>query len=377
MDSRIDDGLGSACADCGDRHGDPSRPGPHGGIVYNIPTGYGLAVRDAPNGVKIVVAGKEEQRSNNDQVTIYGIVSKDGDLWAMVGDNQWVKMTYVRVVTVTNVLSDLIPSAAAPAPKPAALAPAQSVITRTLDLSFGNMNTMCPTDDQMQAMLQLDRNKVKPVKTGNKDIPWDTCKWTLQMVGVFNAHYNLTMPKGWQFTVTMNDAGQTVAVFYGDDGLMKDVLGATIRYRPAYQTDETLWVNNPCGPDGLLVREYNFGQSEERGTLTYPTVPGNISCAGFTMPSLAPVAVSSSTDNSNPKCPKNATETANLLGGKAENWKDLGLDVGRDFRKWSFSSLDFTTLTYPGWGSFDHWKMGNGYKANITGAKDGTFNCTK
>lgn len=129
----------------------------------------------------------------------------------------------------------------------------------------------CPTDKEMQDAHGFTSRGIKPVATGH-GIAWEGCKWTLQHVGF--ASIDIPLLSGWQYTVTLDDGKQTVAVFYGD-GRTARVFGATIRYRPAYNTPDNSWVNNPCE---LLKREQAFGQDPARGSLKYGTANGNMPC---------------------------------------------------------------------------------------------------
>lgn len=139
----------------------------------------------------------------------------------------------------------------------------------------------CPTDAQMQDAHGFTARGIKPVATGG-GLAWEGCKWQIQAVGF--ASIDIPFLPDWEYTVTLDDSHQTVAVFYGEPNLTRKIFGASIRYRPFYNTADNNWVNRPCDrptatdQGGLLAREFQFGVAPPRGTLTYQTVPGNIAC---------------------------------------------------------------------------------------------------
>lgn len=71
-------------------------------------------------------------------------------------------------------------------------------------------------------------------------------------------------------------------------------------------------------------------------------------------------------------CPNTAEDAAKLWGGTKDDWSNLGYG-GRPWRKWKFAGGN-TVLTYPGWGSFDHFEAGHGYRANLM-TNELTANC--
>lgn len=241
----------------------------------------------------------------------------------------------------------------------------------------------------MQSALGFDKMqpRVRPVATG-RDMAWEGCQWIWQSNDKSTLSFNLK--SDWQATITRASDG-TVMVFYGGPDVNLDIRGMTLRYRPFYRTADNSWVNTPCdtngwgGRGGLLKRELAFGQAPERGSLTYVTLPGNIDCPGIQQvagQSGATASTAASTNDdlfkeSNTECPRTAQAAADKLGGVASNWNFGAPNADHPYVKWMFSSPDFTTLKYPGWGSYDHWQKGQAFKGPIEGAKDGTFNCTK
>lgn len=245
--------------------------------------------------------------------------------------------------------------------------------------------TRCPTNGEMQSIFGFDKMSppIKPVATGD-GISWEGCKWNLQWVSAGNLA--LPMLPGWQFTATM--AEDSVVVWYGD-GKSRPVKGATIRYLPAYNTSANKWVWDGCE---LLKRENNYSQGKNPA---YDTTSGNVcsngtsvsplTVAGITSIPTAPAGATAAATTAAPaaitavpasKCPTSATDAANLLSGGKDTWKDNGVD-GSGVHKWIFTATSGNAdLKYPGYGSFDHWKFGAGYKQDIPGADGATFNCS-
>lgn len=241
----------------------------------------------------------------------------------------------------------------------------------------------CMTDSDVLALYGFAPNEI--IRT---DAPWDSCKWVRQNLP---STINFVLKDGWGLTYT--DAKGNVWVTLGK-GQAITARGFTLR-QPGNQVLAK-------GPQGYFDFEWGFGFAPERGSNTYIHCPDEnmvslvsltaeqsqkcatqgtkpVTAGAIVAPSGSPTTGGGITmvDNSDSRCPKTPADAASLLGGTSANWTDLGVDVGRDYRKWSFNSTVFTDLRYPGWGSFDHWKFGNNYKANIPGAKDGTFNCTR
>lgn len=121
----------------------------------------------------------------------------------------------------------------------------------------------------MQEVFDFVRRDIKPVFTG-EGVLWDHCKWNHIARGV--GDYSINVPADWQVTANMMD--DTVQTWYGPVQL--HLKSATYRYRLAYNTPETGWVNNPCE---LIRREDAFGQ---RRNPAYRTTSGNIVCGGGT-----------------------------------------------------------------------------------------------
>ncbi len=210
------------------------------------------------------------------------------------GDDEYVVVTEGRtelrvrpegvVVNVTDGQAQLVEFRKVPRGSTPAPGVVSTEVTAQQAVPAGTA-TLCPGDDQMSQAHGFLARGIRPVATGT-GLAWEGCKWTLQAVGV--GSYDLPMLSNWEYTVTLADANQTVAVFYGDN-VARKVLGATIRYRPAYNSPSNNWINDPCE---LLKRELAFGQAPERGTLTYKTVPGNVRCSPTTeqQRTLAPMA---------------------------------------------------------------------------------------
>ena len=74
------------------------------------------------------------------------------------------------------------------------------------------------------------------------------------------------------------------------------------------------------------------------------------------------------------RCPRSPSDAANLLGGVTANWTG-GWNQWENHSQWYFQSAKPADLAYWGYGSYDHWKYGNGYKGSIPKTDAGTFNC--
>jgi hypothetical protein len=216
----------------------------------------------------------------------------------------------------------------------------------------------CPTDAQMQDAHGFTARGIKPVFTGG-GIAWEGCKWTLQAYGG-GKFTDVPLLPDWQYTLTKLDG--TVAVYYGAPGFRMDILGATFRYRPFYNTPDNKWVSDPCE---LLRREVAFGQGRNPA---YNTENGNVSCTF--VPSSAPATTS---------CLKDATDAASKIGGDARYWTLPDWGGGA----WVFKNKNtFYTLRYPGFGRLDVWIEGpvsvTSANANVLEGKkfdEASFHC--
>lgn len=219
----------------------------------------------------------------------------------------------------------------------------------------------CPTDTAMQQLFGFDLIGVKPVFTG-ENIPWEGCSWVLQFVGIRDSNgeqviLNLPMLVDWQFTATIADGAQTPTVWYGD-GQVRPVLGSTLRYRPAYNTPATRWVNTPCE---LLKREYDWGMRRDQPFVTYN---GNVSCDSFphtyygapaeqAPQQPAAQAPAEQTD----LCPTNPAQATELMGGKNSKWSRPDSDQPRIWKYLDKISEggELVQLHHPGFGRLEYW----------------------
>lgn len=76
-------------------------------------------------------------------------------------------------------------------------------------------------------------------------------------------------------------------------------------------------------------------------------------------------------------CPSSPQAAAELMGGNPDNWSDLGMKPWDGFRKWKFQSGTPVTLRYPGFGTYDHWRIGEGHKGDVPDTDVATFNCSR
>jgi hypothetical protein len=224
-----------------------------------------------------------------------------------------------------------VPPSVLPTATPGAMAPTPST---SLPSGGADRPSNCPTDAEMQQTLGFKARGVKPVFTG-EGIEWDNCKWNWQAYGVGTLEFDL--PTDWQATVTRSD--DVVAVYYGPVHL--NVKGFTLRYRPAYNTAATQWVNDPCQ---LLERELAFGQRRDPA---YGTVPSNVTCSTFVAPA---------TDRF-PGCPSQTVDWyANNIGGPVGKWTEPSWAEGA----WVFKDKGHSVpLKYPGQGKLTVW-IGSG-----------------
>lgn len=231
------------------------------------------------------------------------------------------------------------------------------------DGSSGNGDE-CPTDQRMQELHGFEKGNIKPIFTGGIDgaIPWEPCKWTLQHVA-FKV-IDIIMLVDWEYTVT--DEHEVPLVFYGD-GNRRNIMGATIRYRPAYNTPASRWVNDPCE---LLKRENAFGQ---RRTPSYETKSGNVSCGSF-----QPQVTQGGGNNNASSCFANGKTAADALGGKEDKW--FQEDATNFPGTWKYKDKGQNVrLRHPGFGTLDYWD-GSAKTTNQKGdlpvdVDEATFKC--
>lgn len=254
--------------------------------------------------------------------------------------------------TVTPVPPTATPAPPTATPRPPTATPVPPTATPTAHVAVSPTVTAtvtapgvvtptvaCPTDAAMRDALGFTAVNIKPVATGG-GIPWEGCKWNWQSntVGTNGrtVGIRLNLSANWQATVT-RVSNDTPTVFYGPVDL-PDVKGFTLRYRPAHNTPDNRWVNDPCE---LLKREHAFGQAPERGSLTYATVSGNVTCDQQAQPPAPP-----------PPPALDASWLASNIGGNAEKWEPPTHAAGA----WLFRDKgNPVSLKYPGKGKLDVW----------------------
>ena len=198
---------------------------------------------------------------------------------------------------------------------------------------FGSGKNGAPTNGAQESLFGW-----KAVDTSTS---WEPAKWDRYSVDP-NQWFTVTIPTDWEATVTKLDG--SVVAFYGPVPAMR-VSGVTLRHLPTYVATGQTWVLDKCE---LLRKENVYSLSKDPA---YRTLAGNFTCS---------------------VCPGNPDEVAVLLGGTASQWKDGGVDFG--FQKWIFAGGDGSFhLVYPGFGSYDHWKSGNGVTQDVP-ADTATFN---
>lgn len=199
------------------------------------------------------------------------------------------------------------------------------------------------------------------------DVARDGCKVNLEE-GPWNG---IHLPEELQGTLRFDFEGEPVVAYYGEDDLVFDnVLGGTFRFRPFYVAngDVTNWEEDPCR---LMSHEEDFGQDN---AFPYHTIDGNVGCITYPR-TLITVA----------GCPTTAAEATSLLGGRDDDWSNLGFTSGRLYFAWKFDAKGRTgtNLKWPGWGNFDHWKWGMAVRGPLPPAgsrpeeyvDEATFNC--
>lgn len=205
--------------------------------------------------------------------------------------------TPVPTADPTIIPPTAIPPTAVPTSTPTATLAPTPAPTVTLPVP-PLVRAACPTDGEMQALFGFDRptETLKPVFTGVRS-EGELCKWTLQAV---EDHVFKSVPflNDWQLTVT--DVDGNVIVYYGD-GVSRDIMGASFRYMPAYESTHWVW-----DPDRLMAHEFNYGYGQGRNP-RYITFNGNLSVRLWN-------------DYDGSYCPTNTVQISGLVGGEPAFW---------------------------------------------------------
>ena len=243
--------------------------------------------------------------------------------------------------TVAPTAQQPAPTTIAPTAQPAAVQPTavqqpvavvpqvQAYAPFTPD--WTGMPAACPSDD---AVLEAHDLVGKALKVTHDSVPWESCLTVVELKPEFYGKVDIPLKAGYQYTAAL--VNQNVYMFWGGDSSISDAplqWGTSFRWMPAYAASKTgKWATDPCE---LVTREYRFGRylrNVNSGRLDvvyfnrvgpYVTLPGNISCSGWTPPALDDFT------------PSNYLEAAAMLGGLANSneWTTNGVNWAWKYSK--------------------------------------------